>query len=233
MILDFVFGPTNFRNEIIWRRTGSHNSAKRYGPIHDNILFYTKSDIYTWNGLKRPYMKGHVAQALIQEGSRYRTNYSGNILTGSGRRRGASRNPWRGFDPDAKGRHWAIPSVLLEGFEDETEDMSQAEKMDFLFDRGCITIKEGDEWPRYQRYITESDGQRFSDLWAYQPYTEGTVFGTSVGIDDDVRWMGTKNRERLGYPTQKPLGLLERIIAASSRDGDTVFDPFCGCGTTN
>ena len=43
---------------------------------------------------------------------------------------------------------------------------------------------------------------------------------------------GPTNRERLGYPTQKPVALLERIIAASSREGDIVLDPFCGCGTT-
>jgi hypothetical protein len=199
---------------------------------HDNILFYTKSDAYTWTGLKRPYMRGHVAQAFVKEGHRYRTNYSGNVLTGSGRRNGESGKPWRNFDADAKGRHWAIPRTLLDGFEDETDGMTQHQKLDFLLSRGCITIKEGDEWPRYQRYITSEDGQRLPDIWAYQPYTEGTVFGTEAGIDDEVRWMGTKDNERLGYPTQKPLGLLERIVKSSSRPGDIVFDPFCGCGTS-
>ena len=68
-------------------------------------------------------------------------------------------------------------------------------------------------------------------MWAYQPYTEGAVFGSSGGIDDDVRWLSPRDAERLGYPTQKPLALLERIIAASSNEGDVVLDPFCGCGT--
>ena len=54
MLLDAIFGPTKFRNEIIWKRSHSHNSAVRYGPIHDVILFYTKSDDFTWNRLFVP-----------------------------------------------------------------------------------------------------------------------------------------------------------------------------------
>jgi hypothetical protein len=53
-----------------------------------------------------------------------------------------------------------------------------------------------------------------------------------VGIDEDVMWLASKDSERLGYPTQKPEGLLKRIIEASSQRGDVVLDPFCGCGTT-
>ncbi|MBA2771175.1 MAG: restriction endonuclease [Sphingomonas sp.] len=71
-----------------------------------------------------------------------------------------------------------------------------------------------------------------NDVWAYQAYTEGTVFGTRTGIDDDVKPLGPTDPERLGYPTQKPEGLLERIIKASSNEGDTVLDAYCGCGTT-
>ncbi len=54
------------------------------------------------------------------------------------------------------------------------------------------------------------------------------MFGTDAGIDDDVRWMGSKDGDRLGYPTQKPVALLERILNASSNPGDLVLDPFCG-----
>jgi len=42
MLLDGVFGPDNFRSEIIWKRTSVHSSANRYGPVHDTILFYSK-----------------------------------------------------------------------------------------------------------------------------------------------------------------------------------------------
>ena len=232
ILLDAIFLKENFRNEIIWRRTGSHNSTRRYGPIHDTIFFYTKSKKYTWHGIKRPYMAGHVRSAFIFEDGVYRTNYSGNILTGSGTRKGLSGKAWRGFDPTKKGRHWALPSALVEGYEEEVEGLNQHEKMDFLYEKGLITINPTDEWPRYNRIITTNDGQRVSDIWAYQPYTNGTVFGTDLGIDDDVRWMGSKDSDRLHYPTQKPISLLERVITASSNEGDVVLDPFCGCGTT-
>lgn len=233
VLLDGIFGHDNFRNEIIWRRTGSHNSARRFGPIHDTILFYSKSDKYTWNDLKRPYMQGHVDKAFVKKFDKYYTNYSGNVLSGSGQRGGESGKPWKGFDPDSKGRHWAIPKKITTGLPKEFHSMGVHQRLDYLYEHGRITIKEGDEWPRYQHEISPTeDGQSVSDLWAYQPYTEGTVFGTDAGIDDDVRWMGTQDGERLGYETQKPVSLLRRIINATTNPGDVVFDPFCGCGTT-
>lgn len=232
ILLDAVFGKYRFKNEIIWRRTGSHNSSKRFGPIHDTILFYSVGNDPTWKGSKRPYMRGHIEKAFERSGDKYFTNYTGNILTGSGIRHGISGAVWKGIDPTAKGRHWALPSALIEGFEIETDGMDQRQKMDFLFEKGFIKLKLGDEWPTYHREITAKDGQATGDIWAYQPYTNGTVFGTEDGIDFDVRWMGSKDPERLGYPTQKPVALLERIIAASSNEGDLVLDPFCGCGTT-
>ena len=232
IILDSVFGAEAFRNEIIWRRTGSHNSARRFGPIHDTILFYTKTKQYTFNRRKRPYMQGHVDMHFKTENGIVRTNYSGNVLSGSGRRNGESGRPWRGFDPDAKGRHWAIPKIIQEDLEDDISDLGTLEKLEYLYQHGFITIQDGDEWPRYQHVIGPSDGQPLSDIWAYQPYTEGTLFLSDEGIDDDVRWMGTNDGERVGYQTQKPIGLLKRIISASTSPGDIVLDPFCGCGTT-
>ena len=69
-------------------------------------------------------------------------------------------------------------------------------------------------------------------MWTYQPHTRGALYNSDEGIDEDVRWLTAQgDQERLGYPTQKPLGLLERIIAASSNEGDVILDPFCGCGT--
>ncbi|MFM6279491.1 MAG: DNA methyltransferase, partial [Dolichospermum sp.] len=47
MILDLIFGADKFRNEIIWKRTGSHGGAKRWGPVHDTILLYTKTKDHT------------------------------------------------------------------------------------------------------------------------------------------------------------------------------------------
>lgn len=68
--------------------------------------------------------------------------------------------------------------------------------------------------PSYKRYLDEMPGVPLQDLW------------------DDISPIGAQAAERLGYPTQKPLALLERIINASSNPGDVVLDPFCGCGTT-
>src|SRR5690242_4304699 len=62
VMLDQVFGMANFRNEIVWRRTGGHSKASRYAPVHDVILFYAKGDRPTWNAPRRPYMRGHVEE---------------------------------------------------------------------------------------------------------------------------------------------------------------------------
>lgn len=97
---------------------------------------------------------------------------------------------------------------------------------------GLIKIKEGTAWPTPVRYLDEDDGYPIQDIWSYQPYTQGTVFGTTEGIDQDVSYLGPTDPERLGYQTQKPLGLLERIIESSCPKEGIVLDPFCGCGTT-
>ena len=231
VLMDAVFGKDRFLNEVIWRRTGTHNKARRYAPIHDVILFYSKTANFNWKNSRRPYMRGHVEEYFVQDDQGWRTNYYGNVLTGSGIRGGESGRPWRGFDPTARGRHWAIPSRLLENIDEDLSKLSQHQKLDRLYELGYIKIREGQAWPVYEHYITPEDGQAVSDIWAYQPYTDGTVFGREDGIDSDVRWLSTTDRERLGYQTQKPEALLERIIQASSNEGDVVLDPFCGCGT--
>jgi DNA modification methylase len=231
LLLDAVFGPERFRNEIIWRRTGAHGKSRRWGPIHDSILYYTKSEQFTWHPPKRPYMRGHVEANFVKDEKGWRTNYYGNVLTGSGLRGGESGKPWRGFDPSAKNRHWAIPGVLAEDAGEDLAGLTQHEKLDRLFELGYITIEPGQAWPLYQHYLRPGDGQAVSDLWAFQPYTQKTVFGTDEGIDEDIRWLSPQDKERLGYPTQKPLRLLERIIEASSNPDDLALDPFCGCGT--
>ncbi|MGB7447601.1 MAG: DNA methyltransferase [Ornithinimicrobium sp.] len=233
VMMDAIFGPRCFRNEIIWRRTGNHGKVKRFGPIHDVILYYTRTDTdqYKWRGSRTPYARGHVEQYFVQDEEGWRTNYYGNVLSGSGTRGGESGKPWRGFDPTEKGRHWAIPGKVVEDCGEDLSAMTQHEKLDRLYELGLITIEPGAAWPMYQHYVKPGDGLPTSDIWSYQPYTEGSVFGTSNGIDEPVRWLGTRDAERLGYPTQKPVGLLERIIGTTTDPGDVVLDPFCGCGT--
>ena len=231
LLMDAVFGKENFRNEIIWRRTGNHNKVQRFAPIHDTVLFYSKSNGYKWDNSRKPYMKGHVDEYFVQDEEGWRTNYYGNVLTGSGSRSGESGQPWRGFDPTARNRHWAIPGRLLEDVDEDLSHLSQHEKLDRLYELGYIKIEEGRAWPVYEHRITPDDGQPIPDIWAYQPYTEGTVFGREDGIDADVRWLSPTDQERLGYQTQKPEALIERILNSSSNQGDVVLDPFCGCGT--
>ena len=233
MLLDAVFGPSRFLSEIIWRRTGAHNKARRWAPIHDTILMYSNGDNYVWNNPKRPYMRGHVEDFFVcDDAGTYRTNYYGNVLTGSGTRGGESGQPWRGFDPTKKGRHWAIPGRVWDEISVSPEGLSQHQKLDLLYELGVIKIHEDAAWPIYELTVDPTRGPATPDLWTFQPYTQGTVFGTEGGVDEDIRWLNPKDAERLGFPTQKPQGLLERIIAASSIDDAVILDPFCGCGTT-
>jgi hypothetical protein len=88
------------------------------------------------------------------------------------------------------------------------------QKMKELTDKGRIIQTSAGSVPQYKRYLDEMSGVPLQDIWT------------------DLRPIGAQAQERLGYPTQKPLSLLERIILSSSDSGDLVLDPFCGCGTT-
>ncbi len=81
-------------------------------------------------------------------------------------------------------------------------------------------------WQEKKQFVTFEEGHRLP--------TQGTAKQQKVPLDDvwNIPIIAPSAKERLGYPTQKPLALLERIIQASSNPGDIVLDPFCGCGTT-
>ena len=231
VVLDMVFGKGNFRNEIVWRRTGSHNQSYRYGPIHDVIHFYSKGSHYLFKTQFRPVSKGHVDSYFKRQDERGR--YWTNSITGAGTRNGKSGQPWRGYSPTARGRHWAIPGELVRSL-GIPEDLSIQEKLEELYQAGYIDLPSRDSGalPTFRQYLQNSRGIPLQDIWAYQPYTQGILYGTDEATDEDVRWIPRQGSpERLGYETQKPLGLLERIIASSSNEGDVVLDPFCGCGT--
>ena len=87
------------------------------------------------------------------------------------------------------------------------------ERMAELIEAGRIIQTRPGTVPRYKGYLDEMPGVPLQDLWT------------------DIRPIASQAAERLGYPTQKPQALLERIIEASSNEGDVVLDPFCGCGT--
>ena len=233
ILLDAVFGPQFYLNEIVWRRAGAHNPRRSFGPGHDIIHVYTKSVDYKFNVVRRPYMRGHVETRYTQtQDGRMKFSSGGNVLTGAGTRSGPSGESWRGFDPTAKNRHWAIPGFYESLMPIEYVDLQPVEKLEALYEAGLVEIEEGVVWPIMVRYLDERDGTPLQDIWAYQPYTQGTVWATEQGIDEDVAWLGPTDPERLSYPTQKPVGLLERIVETGSDEGDIVLDPFCGCGTT-
>ncbi len=233
MLLDAVFGPENFRNEIVWRRTGAHGPRRSFGPIHDALLFYSKTNDYFFQLVKRPYMKGHVDSryALEEETGRYKFTSGGNVCTGQNATHGESGRPWRSFNPSAKNRHWAVPGFLAEQMPAGFAELGVLAKLDALYEAGLVEIRPGAAWPTPVRYLRETDGHPFGDIWAYQPYTEGAVHGTQAGIDADVAWLGPTDPERLGYQTQKPIGLLARIVGSSCPPNGLVLDPFCGSGT--
>ncbi len=88
------------------------------------------------------------------------------------------------------------------------------EKMAKLIDEGRVIQTKPGAVPQYKRYLDEMSGVPVQNLWA------------------DLPPLNNRSKEMLGYPTQKPEALLERILKASSNEGDLVLDPFCGCGTT-
>ncbi len=235
LIMDAMFCGQGglFQNEIVWKRTGHHSPRSSFGPVHDTIFYYTKSLDFQFNIVRKPYMKGHVeTRYKLQSDGRYKFSSGGNVLTGAGWTAGPSGEVWRRFDPKRTNRHWAIPSFYDEFMSAEYQQLNSLQKLDALYNHGLVEDDGKSAWPIMVRYLDERDGTAINDVWAYQAYTEGTVFGTRDGIDEDVKPLGPTDPERLGYPTQKPEGLLERIIKASSNEGDTILDAYCGCGTT-
>ena len=214
ILLDAIFGTANYRNHITWKRTGSHGGSRKWGPISDNIFFYTKSEEYVWNRVFQPYEQQYIDDYYRYEDER--GQYRLVTLTGAGTRQGDSGRPWRGVDPTNSGRHWAVPKLsLAAAYPDrDLSAFSVQERLDLLDEAGLVYWPKLGKVPQQKRYLDEAEGVLIQD------------------IISDIRPLGSQAKERLSYPTQKPEALLERIICASSNEGDLVFDPFCGCGTT-
>ena len=209
LLLDAVFGPTNFQNEIIWKRSSAHSSSKKFSPVHDTIFYYSKSEIRTWNQVRQPIPQETVDAWYNNVEPETGRRYNRADLTAAGVRSGPSGSPWRGIDVTAKGRHWAIPGFVKLEAKDTLAALEELDKIGRLH-----WPKSAGGMPMLKRYVEESPGVPALDLIS------------------DINPLNNVAKERLGYPTQKPLGLLERLVAASSNEGDLVLDPFCGCGTT-
>ncbi len=148
ILLDAIFKPENFRNEIIWCYEIGSRGKRAWGKKHDVILFYTKSDNYTFNvnEVRSPRKKTNMKMEI-----------------------------------DENGKSWQVKI-----------DKKSGKKYMYEVSKGTIT----------------------PDWWT------------------GIQQLNRSEKERLGYPTQKPVSLLERILNASSNPNDIVLDPFCGCGTT-
>ena len=204
VMLDQIFGENNFQNEIIWRRTNARSDPERWPRLHDSIYVYTGNrKEYTFNPLLLPGDESKTPHTLITGpgGVKYNTS----DLTGSGMTQdGESGRPWRGFDPNSFGRHWGYGH-------------SQMDEWDVA---GLI------HWPK--KAGVAGGFPRKRDDEPFIPHARMVQVGD---VWTDIDRLNQTAKERLGYPTQKPLALLERIILASSKANDIVLDAFCGCGT--
>jgi len=197
LVLDQIFGPANFRNEIVWKRTTSHGDwkqgARHFGRVHDHLLFYSKTNNPTWSPQFIPFSTEQIAQQyykMDENGRSYR------LVTPTAKKPGGDTSyEWKGVRPP-KGRFWAYTK----------------EKMEEMDKKGLLYYSSTGQ-PYIKYYLDERPGVAAQSMWIDVPPISPTA------------------KERLGYQTQKPLALLERIIQASSNEGDVVLDPFCGCGT--
>ena len=138
LVLDSVFGAANFRSEIIWKRTSGHNSAKRWGPVHDTIFYYAKGSETLWNEAFESYDEKYLDRfyRFSDDKGRFRIG----DLTGAGIRHGDSGKAWRDYDPTSSGRHWAIPTGAIRraGINSDFETLSPQGKLDRLDLLGLI-----------------------------------------------------------------------------------------------
>ena len=210
-LLDDVFGTDKFQNEIVWKRqsakSGSFDGIGQYGRIHETIFFYSKSGSWKWNQLfteyDESYLESFYKHIEPDTGRRYRLS----DLTAAGTRNGESGSALllnNEYVKPAPGRHWALGLKSGESVQDALNRLNL---------EGRIFHNPG-KMPAYKRYLDEMPGVMLQDIWT------------------DISPVPPQSLERLGYDTQKPEGLLERIIRASSNEGDLVADFFCGSGTT-
>lgn len=200
LLLDAIFGPANFVNEIVWKRTSAHSNVySAYGDVTDTIFFYGKSSNRVWNQQFHPFSAEELDTRFPKadpDGRRWRSENM--------------RNP--GVRPNLHYPYTASNGVT---YQPHPNGWTVTKEKMVEYDReGRLHFPSNPEGRlRKKQFADEFFGVKLQTIW------------------DDVPAISSQAQERLGYPTQKPLALLERIIAASSNEGDVVLDPFCGCGT--
>ena len=195
VLMDSIFDPRNFRSEITWLRSTTHSDAKRWSPIADALLYYSRGSEVIWNPLHEPHSDEYLASKYRFHESDGRVYRLDNMT--SPKPRPNMMYEWKGH---------ASPPF---GWRYSKETMAKLDA------EGRIWYPDSkSKRPQLKRYLEEMSGVLMGNVWT------------------DIPPINSRAQERLGYPTQKPEALLERIITASSNKGDTVLDPFCGCGTT-
>lgn len=203
VVLDTICGPLNFRNEITWRRTNTHNDATtKFPDVADIILSYSKTRHTTFNTQYSGHTDKYVADFYKHDDQDGKGLYALDNM--------ASPNPrpnmmyeWKGFPYPPMGWRYQRETMA---------ELDRGERIYYPKDKaGNFDLSKR---PRLKRYLAEQKGVVIGNVWT------------------DIDPISSHAAERLGYPTQKPIALLERIIEASSNEGDIVLDPFCGCGTT-
>jgi len=202
ILLDGIFGPREFLNEIIWKRRVGMSSAihdsNRFGVITDTILLYSRDGEQIFHpqyNRDDPDYQRYVDERftykdetgrLFQPTSLVNPAYRPNLIY-----------PYKGFQPPPNG--WMITKEKMEQWDSEGR---------------LYFPKSRDGRIRRKSFADELRGMPIQNLWT------------------DIPEINSQAQERLGYPTQKPLALLQRIISTSTNKGDIILDPFCGCGTT-
>lgn len=224
VLMDSIFGAKRFMNEIAWKRTSAHSDTKqgmkRYGKIHDVLLVYQKSQVNKWNAVYTTYADQYVASEyrhISHDGRRYKETDLTAAKPG-----GDTLYEWHVSRPVQKGSRWEadLGDEYLSPQQDREYKAvvpykgrywaySKRHLIEFA-QRGELMHRETG-MPRLMQFADSMPGTVLQDMW------------------DDIA--PVSGGEDLGYNTQKPLALLERIVNASSNPGDTVLDPFCGCGT--
>ena len=217
-LLDGVFGPDKFRNEIAWQRTSAHSDADYFGKVKDTIYIYGGAPI-NGDAVRIPLSENYVASHYRY--SDQRGTYRDDSLTGPGVTSGESGKSWGKYNPADIGRHWAIPvkgpyALWIEKnlIPKYTKIKSPMQRLEALADADLIIHSKNGKVPSLKRYLHANPGQIPGNIWT------------------DISPVNPQAKERTGYPTQKPIALAERIIKASTKPGDVVLDCFAGCACT-
>ncbi|MBF0480554.1 MAG: site-specific DNA-methyltransferase [Desulfovibrionaceae bacterium] len=192
LLVEEIFGHSNFEREIVWRRVSARSHGQYYPATHDMILFCRKSSDAIWNQLytstSEDLINSHYTNTDNETGRKYTLD---NCLNQNKNR------PNLKYEVNGHTRTWRWTK----------------EKMENLIEDGRIVFTSSG-MPRYKRFLDESKGTPLQSIW------------------DDIKPVNSQAVEDTRYETQKPEALLERIIKASSNEGDLIADFFCGSGTT-